>query len=158
MTPQEKLHAVSTAIRKALPRLIEAREGCVIYNKNRDTYFKFLIIDKESKTAYKRNLSTGEITGTGFHNTDLESVIELSNDKIIGHDILLNDVLEWLGTLFHFSIDHKGIIYKEFDYYFEGGLDRDYTEVARVDFSKPYLKHQSEELWNFLYNLLEDNK
>lgn len=146
MTPQEKLQAVTEQIRKGIPRLMELSYGCLmkfwdnsIYTTVLSTHREIAFIDRNSDYCHFQVITPDQI-----------NVIE-----VIGHEILLSDVFEWLGTLFNFTIDHKGIIYQEFDYYFEGGLDRDYNEVAKVDFSKPYLKDQSEEFWDFLYHLIK---
>lgn len=150
MTPQEKLHTLETTIRKSIPRLMEVSEGCILKRKSHFELYSDYVILKIKRDDFS---TYTEIDGKHKGSFSIENEKLLDHFEIIGHDILLSDVFEWLGTLFNFTIDHKGVIYQEFDYYFEGGLDRDYNEVAKVDFSKPYLKDQSEEFWDFLYNL-----
>lgn len=159
MIAQEKLTVVEKAIREVLPRLLENTDGCIFKNNwHGDLWEKIGLYTTYSgkEVIVLRSISDNEIF-VDFDETFCVNPYEDVCYTLIGHDILLTDVLEWLGTLFNFSINHEGVIYKEFDYYFEGGLDRDYTEVVKVDFSKHRLSDQSEELWDFLYSLIENN-
>lgn len=158
MTPQEKLQAEETAIRKALPRLTEPTEGCNVEFSLRNSTTKgkiiykyidghLLIFSKDCDDTYYRSL---------------ESCI------ILGHDILLSDVLEWLGVnIYEFGFEnirftniiddrYKIEIEREF---LRGGIYKvkewTGTLLPYVDFSKPRLADQSEELINYLYNLIE---
>lgn len=142
MTPQEQLHAVKTAIRQALPRLMEPTEGC--------------------KIKFKRKYFSGSVTGRVIANYNKDVLIyskeyddtflrAIEHCEILGHDILLSDVLEWLGRE-HNNIEiflmNNGIILINFR--------EDKPNRVVIDFSKPRLADQSEELWNFLYNLIKE--
>ena len=125
-THQEKLSELKVEMRKAIPRLMELSEGCVIEN--------------EYKTKYK--IYYNEIRYYNVFNDELVSnsiVKPLSKSyNIIGKEPQLNDVLEWLGNKF---------INNNTNYI---------TQVLSLwDLSKPYLKDQSEDLINFLYNLIK---
>lgn len=144
MTPQEQLHAVSTAIRKALPRLLEPTEGCWFHNEITLKKEKLILIDVNQNYVL---LKQG---GKNFSVFTKEKTKKLL--KIIGHDILLSDVLEWLARE-HNNIEiflmNNGIILINFR--------EDKPNRVVIDFSKPRLADQSEELWEFLYNLIKDN-
>lgn len=147
MTPQEQLHAVSTAIRKVLPRLMEPTEGC--------------------KIKFKRKYFSGSVTGRVIANYNKDVLIyskeyddtflrAIEHCEIIGHDILLSDVLEWSSKTFKnfrkLLIDDDGILYK----FLINGMFGDAGGMY-WDLSKPRLADQSEELINFLYNLIKNN-
>lgn len=142
MTPQEKHHAVETAIRKALPRLQEPTEGCRILEKGKaeENHSVILAIGMYYKiyTPFGDKFSLNEIESE----EDL-----LAKYEILGHDILLSDVLGWLERLeWHEEIDDADYIKIDI---VEGHYDYSWN------FSKPRLADQSEELWNLLYDLIE---
>lgn len=120
MEMKEKLKAVKVQIRKEIPRLMELREDCRFEFK--DIKFKVVHIDEYYIQAID----------------ELTSVTALEHSKkpefkIIGSEIMLNDVLEYL---FKYKIEPHGIL-------------------VFWDLSSPYLKDQPEELIEFLYNLLK---
>lgn len=156
MTPKQKLQVVETTIRKALPRLLELTEGCWLnlhYNDEKDNKTtekcKIIGVDKKGKLLIRFE--------DGFNTLakqDLEKYIKIGSYFILGHDILLSDVLEWLGR-----VEHKASIHSraEFVVFVKKGKYTFTRYSACIDFSKPYLKDQSEAFWNFLYNLIKDN-
>lgn len=150
MTPQEELHAVSTAIRKALPRLMELREGVILKRKRHFELYSDHVILKIKRDDFS---TYTEIDGKHKGSFSIENEKLLDYFEIIGHDILLSDVLEWLARE-HNNIEiflmNNGIMLINFR---EDKLDK-----GKLDLSKPRLADQSEELWEFLYNLLEDNE
>ena len=136
-THQEKLNELTEAIRKSIPRLMELSEGCVI---------------KLKKRIYKFNAYLNEhlIHAVGL---DTSSVLIYTDDDfiIIGHEPLLNDVLEWHSLngrckYSHFEVS-KGEAY--FSIY-----DGEENESINWDLSKLKLSDQSEELINFLHDLI----
>lgn len=147
MITQEQYLELEAEIRKSLPRTKKLSKGCKILFDLNDFYTDVV----------------GEIIGIDDANVaiviseDLDQraipLKKISKEKIIGHDILLSDVLEWLKELelsnkiniFNIGCTEMGqfvILYKK-KYYF-------------WNLSKPYLKDQSEELIEFLYNLIEE--
>lgn len=159
MTPKQKLQVVETTIRKALPRLMEVRRGCILKNSN---VWVRLLSDKGDYY---------EVMGWDTIYQELKKEW-LPEYEIIGHDILLSDVLEWLNssetrdllnkktsnldTTFEYVYVNGGnitLVYHRSD----GGISLA-TRTGNWDLSKPLLADQSEVLWEFLYNLLEDNE
>lgn len=175
MTAKEKLHAVEVTIRKAFPMLMEPTEGCWLnlhYNDEKDNKAtekcKIIGVDKKGKLLIR--FEDGVNT---LDKQDLEKYIKIGSYSILGHDILLSDVLEWLNTEKMVNIlceniaytGHNGFVsliqngYLDISYYsheYEISLT---SRLGKWDLSKPHLVDQSEELWNFLYNLIkEDNE
>lgn len=143
-THQEKLNELTEAIRKSIPRLMELSEGCEIISKIED-YFNNIEI--ESNFIIGKNAEfDGEdiVVGDYFYSTD--------NFTIIGHEPLLNDVFEWLGTINEIE-DY--LIYSdgEIRRWSYGKMDYIPTECS-WDLSKSKLSDQSEELINFLHDLI----
>lgn len=150
MTAQEKLHAVETAIRQELPRLMEPREGCWFHNEITLKKEKLILIDVNQNYVL---LKQGGKKISVFTKEKTKKLL-----KIIGHDILISDVLEWLGRP---KWDEMG---KSNDYYVsdEGMLirknqDTSYDFLCEVNLSKPRLADQSGGLINLLHNLIKDN-
>lgn len=147
MTPQEKLHAVETAIRKTLPRLTEPTEGCRILEKGKaEENYSIILVDGDDYTIF-----TPYSFGLPIDKIDQEDLSE--NYEIIGHDILLSDVLEWLKEL---ELSNK---IKSFEIGFTpmGQFVIKQKEVIVFwDLSKPRLADQSEELIDLLYNLIKE--
>lgn len=145
MTPQEKLHAVETAIRKALPRLMKPTEGCLVIFRN----------VKNKKQSGKILYNFGQDFYRIFCKNESDEYLRRRNEvEILGHDILLNDVLEWLKEL---ELSNK---IKSFEIGFTpmGQFVIKQKEVIVFwDLSKPRLADQSEKLINFLYNLIKNN-
>lgn len=130
MIAKEQLHAVETAIRKAIPRLLEPTEGCKLNFKKK--YFLESVEGQVIKNYNKYVL----VYSKEYDDTFLRAI---EHCEIFGHDILLSDVLEWLKTI---SIG--------------SGIDTEklHKILYYWDLSKPRLTDQSEELINFLYNLI----
>lgn len=148
MIAKEQLHAVETAIRQALPRLMEPTEGCII----EDTEERIYKIVSEIKNGEKKEFWITHLYSGGVRLISESEIAE--NYKIIGHDILLSDVLEWLGRF-----EHKASIHSRAEFVvFVKKVKYTFTRYsACIDFSKPHLKDQSEEFINFLYNLIKNN-
>lgn len=139
---KEILQILEEQIRKDLPRLKELREGCwfksgygeeKLINVGGENDDKFLFID-----VFKNHYEVDEIP---------------KHYKIIGHDILLSDVLEWLKEL---ELSNK-----------IGTFEIGFTPMGRFaikqketivfwNLNKTHLKDQSDRLIEFLYNLIEE--
>lgn len=164
MTTQQKLHAVETAIRKALPRLMEPTEGCwlnlhYINEKDKETTEKCKIIGVDKKGKLLIRYDDGF---NSFSKKDLEKYIKKGSYSMLGHDILISDVLEWI-TLFNDFCLWQGMILKPIDasnYYAEfetiNGECFD-KNIIEWNLPKPRLADQSEEFIDFLYNLIKNN-
>ena len=132
-THQEKLNELTEAIRKSIPRLMELSDGCVIKNERGTKY----------KIYYKENR---------YYNVFNDETVSSSIPKplcksytIIGHEPLLNHVLEWLDTnKCDFSIRKEGFVFYRMD---------DLC-MANWDLSKSKLSEQSPELIDFLHDLI----
>lgn len=150
MIAQEKLQVIKTVIRQSLPRLMEPTEGCKLNFKKK--YFLESVEGQVIKNYNKYVL----VYSKEYDDTFLRAI---EHCEIIGHDILLSDVLEWLGLLkknnedlFHCSLNEE-IMRIDMD-----NKGRYEANMFKINISKPRLADQSEELWEFLYNLLEDNE
>ena len=143
-THKEKLNELTTEIRKSIPRLMELSEGCEIISKIED-YFNNIEI--ESNFIIGKNAEfDGEDIVIG------EYCYGTINFTIIGHEPLLNDVLEWHSLngrckYSHFEVS-KGEAY--FSIY-----DGEENESINWDLSKLKLSDQSEELIDFLHDLIK---
>ena len=143
MNTQEKLEVITQQIRKDLPRLIkigylvnENNERFKICSTFKSEYGDIFACISE-KTNKPTNISKSEVD-RGYFDYDFV-------------DIMLNDVLEWLDEIknnYFFYIKANG----ELDF------DTSLKEDLFWNLSKPYLKDQSKELIDFLYNLIDDNK
>ena len=139
-THQEKLNELTTEIRKSIPILMELSEGCEIISKIED-YFNNIEI--ESNFIIGKNAEfDGEDIVIG------EYCYGTINFTIIGHEPLLNHVLEWSDTnKCAFSIRKEGFVFYRMDY----------LRMANWDLSKSKLSDQSEDLINFLHDLIKYN-
>ncbi len=137
-TKEEKLKAVTEDIRSKLPRLMQLEKGCWINTK----YGKAKIISKINH--YLTCLDVDSVI-TEYSERYLNNI---KGFKIIGKEPMLNDVMQSLRK------SHCG----RFIFLTEGTIIDDDLEydryVSEWDLSKPYLYQQSEELINFLYELL----
>ena len=137
-THQEKINKLTTEIRKSIPRLMELSEGCEIISKIED-YFNNIEI--ESNFIIGKNAEfDGEDIVIG------EYCYGTINYTIIGHEPLLNDVLEWLkikGIKITDTTDDLLLCFGGYKYY------------SFWDLSKSKLSDQSEELINFLHDLIK---
>ena len=130
---EKNLEQLTNKVRQAIPRLMEATTGCLIQSKYYgiapmifydSEYYEYTFVDE---LLLYRKCNEKDIT-------------------IIGHEPMINDVLEWLGD--KYSIDNDGNLYK-YD------IDK-FQWVYKMrfwDLSKPYLKDQSKELINYLNEL-----
>ncbi len=147
MTQKEKLQAVTEDIRVKLPRLMELEKGCLLENDN-----DFIEICKKlPKTSkYNDNFYQGFSYDDNCGHWFYENQIEDLDYKIIGKEPMLNDVLEWI-SLMHI----EEIIFKlEKHCFFIKDDVIPINDWYEWNLSTPYLKDQSEELINFLYELL----
>lgn len=117
-----KLQILEEQIRKDLPRLMELGDGCCVK------------LADHKKTSDPNNI----IKMVNAFTFKSEDIVE-----IIGHDILLSDLLKWIylkkGDVDCFFNDDGLWLFDEYFW----------------DLNKPHLKDQSEELIEFLYNLIE---
>lgn len=159
MTKQEKIYALETVIRKEIPRLMELSYGCLM--KFWDNTIYTTVLNTPREIAFiDRNRDHCTFQVIEPHQTN---VIE-----VIGHDISLSDVLEWLNTEKIINslcerISHTGhnafvsLIqdgYLDISYYsheYEISLS---SRLGKWDLSKQSLKDQSEELINSLHRFL----
>ncbi|WP_392448006.1 hypothetical protein ACF3OB_01210 [Capnocytophaga canis] len=155
MTPAENvgkaymLSEVEKQIRKDIPRLMELREGCLLMkNEKHDNVLKGGEVVKIS-CLWNDIIQVSPI-GEPLSRNYIEHQIKDLFD-VIGHDIMLNDVLEWslMNKIFNIELIHKTLRMKPFKNLLH------LNDYGRWDLSKPYLKDQSEELINFLYNLIK---
>jgi len=137
-THQQKLNELTTEIRKSIPRLMELSDGCEIKIQYDVSFF---ITGKAFDTYYAVS-----VNGCNFKTLDSIDIMEK-----IGHEPLLNDVLEWhssngIDKYSHFEVS-KGEAY--FSIY-----DGEENESIIWDLSKSKLREQSPELINFLHDLI----
>lgn len=128
MTNLEKLEK---EIRDKLPRLMELSEGCIVD------------INNLSKVRLTHPIVTNEDGRicTPYH--------VYTDFKVIGHEVLLNDVLEWLGV-----ISEKGFPYAVLtDCSLTKWDSPDFVDAGKWDLTKPHLKDQSQELIEYLAGL-----
>lgn len=147
MTPKQKLQVVETTIRKALPRLLEDTNGCIFKdNWHNDLWKKvgFYTRHDGKDVIVLRNTSNNEVF-VDFDNTFCVNSYEDVCHTLIGHDILLNDVLEW--------INKEDVSFLGQD--FLRKTEQILSIILLCDLSKPRLADQSEELWDFLYHLIK---
>ncbi|MDO4728400.1 MAG: hypothetical protein Q4B43_05265 [Bacteroidota bacterium] len=145
MTTAEMLAELEQQIRNDIPRLKELTKGCkfsVLYKGGIGE--DGLIVDKNEFEALKIVFSNRleHIKKDDFNPT-----------FIIGHDIMLNDVLEW----FYESFTEYYYIYV--DKYGDVIIRNEYTNKETYlywNLSSPYLKDQSKELIKFLYELIKE--
>ena len=131
-THQEKLNELTTEIRKSIPRLMELSEGCEIKIQYDVSFF---ITGNCFDTYYAISED-----GCNFKTLDSIDIMET-----IGHEPLLNDVLEWLK------------IKSEIVFGFNDKRLYDHFKVWKLndwDLSKSKLSDQSEQLINFLHDLI----
>lgn len=145
MIAKEQLHAVETAIRQALPRLMEPTEGCLFkdnWTNEISEKVGLYITERGKKVAVLRDNSTNEIFVDYSNTFRINLFYKDASHTTIGHNIILSDVLEWFRT-----ISTGGGI----------EIEKIHKIIYYWDLSKPYLKDQSEKLINFLYNLIKNN-
>ncbi|GIZ15539.1 hypothetical protein [Capnocytophaga catalasegens] len=157
MTTEQKYQAVTKAIRKALPRLVDVEKGCIVRALHNN---KGVIVDIENCLGLDDIVSYGVLLPYG----EIKELkyLTLSEFEIIGKEPMLNDVLEVLPKLLppenrYYSeeiyLSSDGEFYRTYLNYKDAN-ELEYLHHNGWDLSKPYLKDQSEDLINFLYNLL----
>lgn len=136
------LKELTEKIRKSIPRLMELSDGCVI---KYGTETEWIVSKKENEFVYI----------ISYISISARKVIHQEDEKIeiIGHEPMLNDVLEWLDIILvdkdiHCEIKKKYIII--YPTYNDMMYDK---KICKWDLTKPYLKDQSEELIKYLNNL-----
>ena len=133
-THQEKLNELTTEIRKAIPRLMELSEGCEIKIQYDVSFF---ITGKCFDTYYA-------VSENGWNFKTLDSIDIM---ETIGHEPLLNDVLEWF-----LSVKDDSMLFTSTCGNIFLGLNKD---KQIWDLSKSKLSDQSPELINFLHDLIK---
>lgn len=128
-THQQKLNELTTEIRKAIPRLMELSDGCVIkpYTQN-----EFML----DATYRIKDTDYGIYVDSLLYRYDTYSDSEF---EIIGHEPLLNDVLEYFLEYTSLDFNTRQMAYI----------------LASWDLSKSRLSEQSPELINFLHDLIK---
>lgn len=114
---------------------MELEEGCLIRDKEIDVTYTITERDDKFQLLY--------VNGNNCFSFDFFK----SRFEVIGKDPMLTDVLEWLGTELYTVFTYGLEVY---------GSDEVY--MFTLDLSKPYLKDQSEEVIDFLYNFIENEK
>lgn len=147
-TREEKLNELTNEIRKAIPRLMELSDGCVIVPK-----YIISEIYTIGKNAYLINNIIRLNDGYYYY---------LDDFTIIGHELLLNDVLQWLKIIeTNFDIEYKGVYaiscYGNIFCIQENINEEPFykTMLINWDLSKSKLSEQSPELINFLHDLIK---
>ncbi|MBT0572488.1 hypothetical protein OKE68_08925 [Riemerella anatipestifer] len=146
MTTKDKLKIITDNIRQKLPRLMELEEGCLIKDKGTDIIGKivhkdddeFIFIQWMDDMYVKHSKCSLEYLKNRF--------------KSLGKEPMLTDMLEWLSLLKEVSLcylDNNSLLVIEKSGKF-------YYQV--IDITKPYLKDQSKEVIDFLYNFIENEK
>lgn len=133
------LKELTEKIRKAIPRLMELEDGCMVKYSG-----EIFTVGEDCNTLN---------SDTSLHLYELNIDIIEEEYQIIGKEPMLNDVLEWLDIILvdkdiHCEIKKKYIIiYPTYN-------DMMYCKkIGKWDLSKPYLKDQSKELIEKLNNL-----
>jgi|688.fasta_scaffold81681_7 hypothetical protein len=144
-----ELEQLTEEIKKELPRLMELTDGCIIKTPHWNIFIQ--MYEKNKYDDYY-------IFGSSIFNDNYDKICSVANiykefskeTSIIGHPILLSDVLEWLkgiNTEIH-SINKYGLFH---DRNWNGAKDL----KCAWDLSKPYLKDQSQELIDYLHSLIK---
>jgi hypothetical protein len=143
-----KLEQLTEEIKKAVPRLMELTDGCIIKIPHWNIFTQ-----KYEKNKYDDYC----VFGSSIFNDNYDKICSVANiykefskeTSIIGHEPLLSDVLEWLKGLdieLH-SINKYGLFH-----------DRKWNCAKDLkcawDLSEPYLKDQSNELIDYLHSLI----
>ncbi len=134
-THQEKLNELTNEIRKSIPRLMELSEGCEIKTQS-GTRYKIYLEEESYYNCFNEKVVT----------TSMTKPLSPHTYTIIGHEPLLNDVLEWLKikSEIAFGVNDKRLY--------------DHFKVWKLndwDLSKSKLSEQSEQLINFLHYLIK---
>jgi hypothetical protein len=145
MTNLEKL---TQDIRAKLPRLMELTEGCLLDNVRIGVIHK--VIEVQNEPMEPCILIQNPLT---YRNVWEYPETVKKDYNVIGREPMLNDVLEWLSNhvneYYSYSIGSHG-------YLMECALfsEWDYKDDLKWDLSKPYLRDQSQELIDYLAELI----
>lgn len=160
---QQKLQILEKQIRKNLPRLLEFREGLILKRKVYHKLYSDYIMIKTIWDDVCTYVEIVEPIHKGNFSDNINNLLE--NFEIIGHDILLSDVLEWIAKQnegLHLDIEYevkdnllKIIVMQDIDEIYSDFSKR-YTECYIWDLSKISLADQSDELKEFLYELIDE--
>ncbi|WVX90438.1 hypothetical protein [Riemerella phage vB_RanS_GDF21] len=156
MTTQEKLQAITDNIRQKLPRLMKLEEGCLIKDKGTDIIGKIVHKDND-EFIFIQWMDDMYVKHSKF------SLEYLKNRfKSLGKEPMLTDMLEWLhkhhrkNDSYIYELGSDGVLlYKYYSPYDSRG-SFDTKKQVNLDLTKPYLKDQSKEVIDFLYNLIEN--
>lgn len=127
-THQEKLNELTTEIRKAIPRLMELSDGCEIKTQS-GTKYKIYLEEESFYNCFNEKVVT----------TSMTKPLSTHSYTIIGHEPLLNDVLEYFLEYTSLDFNTRQMAYI----------------LASWDLSKSKLREQSPELINFLHDLIK---
>jgi len=131
----KNLQDLENAIYNSIPRLRELSIGCEVTFKG-EKYPMFMISESND---FLRFIDKNGMTYS-WSRTQTESLF-----NIIGHPILLNDVLEWL----------RDFVYKPTNFSKIGDLKRMYSQLLDIwDLSSPCLSNQPKIIIDFLFNLI----
>ncbi len=151
-----KLEQLTEEIKKAVPRLMELTDGCIIKIPHWNIFTQ-----KYEKNKYDDYC----VFGSSIFNDNYDKICSVANiykefskeTSIIGHEPLLNDVLEWLKSISEYTDEYCITIGGDF-------LKMNFIQSSfelinsrtnpRWDMSKPYLKDQSNELIDYLHSLI----
>ena len=126
-THQEKLNELKAEIRKAIPRLMELSDGCEIKTQS-GTKYKIYLEEESFYNCFNEKVVT----------TSMTKPLSTHSYTIIGHEPLLNDVLEYFLEYTSLDFNTRQMAYI----------------LASWDLSKSKLSDQSPELINFLHDLI----
>ena len=127
-THQQKLNELTTEIRKAIPRLMELSKGCEIKTQS-GTKYKIYLEEESFYNCFNEKVVT----------TSMTKPLSTHSYTIIGHEPLLNDVLEYFLEYTSLDFNTRQMAYI----------------LASWDLSKSRLSEQSPELINFLHDLIK---
>lgn len=126
-THQEKLNELKVEMRNAIPRLMELSEGCEIKTQS-GTKYKIYLEEESFYNCFNEKVVT----------TSMTKPLSTHSYTIIGHEPLLNDVLEYFLEYTSLDFNTRQMAYI----------------LASWDLSKSKLSDQSPELINFLHDLI----
>lgn len=139
----KNLEKLEKEIRLKLPRLIELSEGCLVKDKHGDI--------EKILHHYESNLVI-TIDSIGYVSS---TKIFTDKDVIIGHEIKLNDVLEWF-RLKNTYTKQTSISFTTREGFIRLGISSDdHYLIGDWDLSKNLLKDQSQELIDSLSELIK---
>lgn len=124
---------LESKIIKSIPRLMEVTPGCILHSSN-GTRYRILDIDSSSYKVLDEDTNDVILLSKLF-----------SQYTVYGHDVKLNDVMEWLLQFeVLIMLDPWGDFRTE---------DMDYVFHSRWNLNSMYLRDQSSKLINDLNSL-----